>query len=263
MNIQLNGKNALVCGSSQGIGRAIAIELSRQGANVTLLARNAARLADVWAALDHSQGQHHSMLVADLSEPESVHRQVSAHSLTHNMPYHILINNSGGPSAGNITDADSEQFLAAFQIHLIANQRLAQTVLPGMKSEGYGRIINITSTSVKEPLAQLGVSNTTRWAVAGWAKTWANEVAQFGITVNTILPGYTETDRLESLITRQAAIQKIDTDQVRQQMLSVVPAKRFGKPEEIAALAAFLASPAAAYINGTAIPVDGGRTKSL
>jgi 3-oxoacyl-[acyl-carrier protein] reductase len=263
MDLNLRHKNALVCGSSQGIGKAVAIELALLGANVTLFARNAAQLQAVLATLDTTQGQQHDYLVADFALPEMVQTTVAQYIATHNKPIHILVNNTGGPATGSITSADSHAFISAYQQHVIVNQLLAQTLLAGMQAAQFGRIINIISTSVKEPIANLGVSNTTRAAVANWAKTWAGEVGQWGITVNNVLPGFTATARLDNIIAHYANKQQCSQAEAANGMLQYVPAKRFADPAEIAAAVAFLASPAAAYINGINLPVDGGRTKSL
>ncbi|OLY92877.1 3-oxoacyl-[acyl-carrier protein] reductase [Cnuella takakiae] len=261
MHLSLTGKTALVCGSTQGIGLATAQELALLGANCILLARNEAALQSAMASLDASQGQQHQYALADFSQPEAV---VSAiQPFISNGLIHILVNNTGGPAAGAIVDAEATAFEQAFRQHILVNQLLTQAVLPGMKQEGFGRIINIVSTSVKIPLPNLGVSNTIRAAVAGWAKTMANELGQFGITVNNVLPGFTDTARLQSLIAHTAKMQGRSEAEVRKGMQDSVPAQRFGEASEIAAVAAFLASPAAAYVNGTSIPVDGGRTGSI
>jgi 3-oxoacyl-[acyl-carrier protein] reductase len=261
MNLQLTGKHALVCGASAGIGRATAIELALLGAHVTLLARTASRLRDCIELLDTSQGQQHTILIADHSDLDGLTNAVAGH-LAHT-PVDILVNNSGGPAAGPIVQAEESAFLAAISSHLLANHRLVQAVLPGMKAAGWGRIINIISTSVKEPLAGLGVSNTTRGAVASWAKTLAGELGGFGITVNNVLPGFTQTERLDDIIERQMAAQQKTRVEVERQLMTYVPAQRFAEPHEVAAAIAFLATPAAAYINGVNLPVDGGRTRSL
>ena len=248
-------------GASAGIGKATAIELALLGANVTLVARTESSLQAVLAELDTSKGQQHQYLVADYTRRDDLLQKVNA--LLDQHPVHILVNNTGGPPGGPLTAATPEALLDAYYNHLICNQLLAQAVLPGMKAAGFGRIVNVISTSVKEPLDNLGVSNTTRWAVAGWAKTWANEVGPFGITVNNVLPGYTGTGRLTEIVEKRAAAQGVDTATIEQQFKSHVPLRRFAEPVEIAAAVAFLASPAAAYINGVNLPVDGGRTKSL
>lgn len=261
MLLSLKNKNALVGGASAGIGLAAAHELALLGANVFLLARSDAKLIKAMHTLDTSQGQRHDYVVADYSDGLTLEARAKALVEQHNI--HILVNNTGGPPAGPITEAMTKHFSHSYHNHLICNQILAQAVLPGMKAEGYGRIINIISTSVKEPLDNLGVSNTTRWAVAGWAKTWANEVGVFGITVNNVLPGYTRTSRLEDIIEKKVTATQSDRESVENQFKSHVPLRRFAEPEEVAAAVAFLASPAAAYINGINLPVDGGRTRSL
>lgn len=261
MNLSLEGKNAIVCGSSQGIGYAIAEELALMGANCILLARNEENLKLAVGELDISIRQLHSYHAIDVNDHTALKALVT--KITSETPIHILINNSGGPAAGSIVDATEEQFLQAFHQHLLTNHLLTKAVMDGMKSEGYGRVINIISTSVKVPLKNLGVSNTTRGAVASWAKTMSNELAQFGITVNNVLPGATRTQRLENILNNTASKKGLPLDAVEEEMLQEIPAKRFGEAHEIAALAAFLASPAAAYVNGTSIPVDGGRTGSI
>ncbi len=261
MNLNLKGKNALVCGSSKGIGKACAIALSNLGANVILLARNADLLMDAIKELNLSDGQHHSFIVADTSNAEGLSKKIK--SLVASRSIHILVNNTGGPIGGAILSATPEDFIAAYQNHLITNHILAGIVVPGMKKAGYGRIINIISTSVKIPLKGLGVSNTTRGAVASWAKTLSNELASFGITVNNVLPGATATDRLTDIIESKANKTQKSKEQISEEMKEEIPMGRFGLPEEIASAVAFLASPAAAYITGVSIPVDGGRTGSL
>jgi len=261
MNLSLEGKTALVCGGSQGIGYAIAEELALMGASCILLARSEETLKIAASQLDTSLRQVHRYYSADFNDSASVRELIQR--ITSETNIHILINNSGGPAAGPIIEAAEEQFLQAFSQHLIINHILSKAVIPGMRKDGYGRIINIISTSVKIPLKNLGVSNTIRGAVASWAKTMANELGQFGITVNNVLPGATRTKRLETLIENTAKKGNVLVDIVEKNMMEEVPLKRFAEPSEIAAAAAFLASPAAAYINGTSIPVDGGRTGSI
>ncbi|MCW3468007.1 SDR family oxidoreductase [Chitinophaga nivalis] len=258
MDLSLKGKTALVCGSSQGIGLAIAIELALLGADCILLARNADRLKAAVAQLSTATGQQHRFEVADFSDAARVGE--IATQIAASTPVHILINNTGGPAAGPILEASTAAFTAAFSQHLLCNQLLAQALIPGMIQTGYGRIINILSTSVKAPLKNLGVSNTTRWAVAAWSKTLATELAPHGITVNNVLPGSTATARLESLFNSSAAARNVSPAEVEKEWLQDIPMKRFGEAREIAALAAFLASPAAAYITGTSTAVDGGKT---
>ncbi|HEX2607415.1 MAG TPA: SDR family oxidoreductase [Flavisolibacter sp.] len=261
MNLSLEGKTALVCGSSQGIGLAVAEELALMGANCILLARNEDNLKKAVHQLDSSLRQSHCYYSIDFSDREATRRLIK--DLTATQTIHILVNNSGGPKAGAILEAEEDQFLRAFEQHLLVDHILVTHVMEGMKKEGYGRIINIISTSVKIPLPNLGVSNTIRGAVASWAKTLSYELAPFGITVNNVLPGFTETERLQSLIQHNAQVKKRSAEQEAEMMRHDVPAKRFGTASEIAAMAAFLATPAAAYVNGTSIPVDGGRTGSI
>ncbi len=261
MNLNLKSKNALVGGGSKGIGRAAAIELALLGANVTLMARHEQQLQAALAMLDVSQGQTHGYLVADFSDSKDLEGKVAGLLATKNI--HILVNNTGGPPGGNIIAAKAEAFWQAFHNHLICNHLLAQAVLPGMKSDGYGRIVNIISTSVKIPIEGLGVSNTIRGAVANWAKTMANEAGVFGITVNNVLPGATMTGRLEEIAAAKAEKSGGTSAEVFEHWVEEIPLRRIGLPEEVGAAVAFLASPAAAYISGINLPVDGGRTRSL
>jgi 3-oxoacyl-[acyl-carrier protein] reductase len=262
MNLQLKDKTAVVCGSTQGIGKATAIELSALGATVVLVARNAERLKETLSVLDASQGQAHSYIVADFSSPFELEKTINRWILD-NKKVHILVNNTGGPKGGPIKNATTPEFLTAFNQHLICNHILVQALYPLMKEEGYGRIINVISTSVKQPLANLGVSNTIRGAVASWSKTLANELGQYNITVNNVLPGATNTDRLQTLAKIKSDQSSASVDSVFAEMAAESPMKRIAEPAEIAAAIAFLASPAASYINGINVPVDGGRTKSL
>jgi 3-oxoacyl-[acyl-carrier protein] reductase len=261
MNLSLTNKNALVCGSTQGIGKAIAIELALLGANVTLVARDESKLKTVSAELNSSKGQKHNYLVADFTKPDELKKKVEEH--TNKNSIHILINNTGGPAGGPILDAKTEEFTQAFSNHLVCNHILVQAVVGGMKKEKYGRIINIISTSVKQPIKGLGVSNTIRAAVANWSKTLAGELAPFGITVNNILPGTTNTARLTTLMEARAKKSGTSFEKEREEWMKEIPLGRFADASEIASAAAFLASPAASYINGINLPVDGGRTGCL
>ena len=256
MNLNLNNKNALVCGSTQGIGKATAIALAEEGVNVTLLARNEDKLKAVLN--DLPQHRNHRYLVADFSNPEELKTILKVHN-----NFHILVNNTGGPPAGTILNAEIEEFEIAFTQHLKCNHILAKALIPFMKTQCYGRIINVISTSVKQPIEGLGVSNTVRGAVANWSKTLATEVGPHGITVNNVLPGATATERLTQILHNVA--KKIDGtyEQAETMMKNVTPAKRFAQPKEIADAITFLASDCAGYINGINLPVDGGRTKSL
>lgn len=261
MNLSLEGKNAIICGSSQGIGYAVAEELALMGANCILLARNEENLKIAVSQLDTSLRQVHRYHAIDFNDESALKKLIQ--TIIEEQPIHVLVNNSGGPAAGPIMEATEEQFLNAFHQHLITNHILTRAVMEGMKNEAYGRIINIISTSVKIPLPNLGVSNTIRGAVASWAKTMSNELGRYGITVNNVLPGLTRTARLDSLIATTAKKEAISPKIVEEKMMAEVPAKRFGEAAEIAAVIAFLASPAAAYVNGTSIRVDGGRTGSI
>lgn len=257
----LTGRVAIIAGSSQGIGFAAAKTLSGLGAECILLARNEASLQKAVSMLDTQKGQQHTYIVADFNNPDMVSEKVR--EALRNRQVHILVNNTGGPPAGPILDAPVEAFLAAFQQHLLCNHLLVQAVIPGMKDAGYGRVINIISTSVKIPLKNLGVSNTIRGAVASWAKTLANELGMHGITVNNVLPGATSTARLEAIITGKVEKMNMSREEAIHEMTSEIPARRFGTPEEVASVIAFLATPAASYVNGVSIPVDGGRTGSI
>ncbi len=262
MDLRLDGKRALVCGASRGIGRATAYELALQGASVVLLARDQSALDEVVASLPTTGEQNHTALAIDMyNEALLVH---SVKNLVDNVgAIHIVVNNTSGPPAGRLVDSDVESLTKAFQNHILVSHHLMLLLTPRMKQEGYGRVINIVSTSVKQPIEGLGVSNTIRGAMASWSKTLATELGPYGITVNNVLPGATETERLTSIITGKATKTGQTTDDVRNDMLREIPAGRFASPSEIANAVAFLASPAASYINGTSILVDGGRTRAL
>lgn len=259
MNLDLSGKNALVCGSTQGIGRAAAIELAELGATVILMARNESKLVGTLPLLSNRAGQKHAYVIADFNFPDHVKNAVDVIA----RPVHILINNTGGPPPGQAIDAEPNAFVQAFSNHLLCNHILVQNLVDGMKKEKYGRIINVISTSVKIPIRGLGVSNTIRGAVASWSKTLSLELGPFGITVNNVLPGTTMTGRLKTIIETNAGKSGKTEEEIQQNMIKEIPAGRISEPEEVASLIAFLASPAASYINGTSIPVDGGRTGSI
>ena len=260
MNLRLDGKTALVCGASQGIGRACAQTLAEHGARLILLSRTKDKLEAVRAQLPSST--HHSILAVDVHNL-SMLEQVVTTTLQELGPISILICNSGGPASRPLLEADAGSFLKAFTEHVLANQRLVQLLTPGMRELKFGRIINIISTSVKTPLPNLGVSNTIRGAVANWAKTLSLELAAWGITVNNVLPGYTQTPRLQTLMELAAQRTKSAFSDIKKDWETKIPVGRFAEPEEISAAVAFLASPAASYINGINLPVDGGRTPSL
>ena len=257
--MNLSGKTALVCGASKGIGAATCQALADQGARVVLLARSLEGVQEVQAKLS---GEGHLCQSLDLNK--SVELQAKAQQILEEVgSVDILVCNSGGPKGGPLIAAQPEEFVQAFQQHVVANQILAQAFVPGMKEKSYGRIINIISTSVKVPIANLGVSNTIRGAVASWAKTLANELGASGITVNNVLPGFTATERLSTL--KEGAAKRLSKtlEEVDEMWINSVPARRFAQPEETAQAIAFLASPAASYINGVNLPVDGGRTGCL
>ncbi len=257
MDLQLEGRHALVCGGSKGIGGAIAKSLSNEGARLTIVARNAEELAN---HLGELSGQGHQYLAVDMSQPEDIQRLLG---YLKKDPMEIVVNNTGGPPPGPIVEAGLEEFQKALEMHLFVSHQIMQTVLPHMKQQNYGRFINVISTSVKIPIHGLGVSNTTRGAMASWAKTLSNEVAAYGITVNNILPGAVSTTRLDAIIENGAKKKGVTKEESAQSMMNTIPAGRFGRPEELGDLAAFLASSRAAYITGVSIPVDGGRTGSL
>lgn len=260
IEINLKGKHAIVCGSTQGIGKQVAMTLSSLGASITLIARNEEKLKQVLKEL--TPNAKNDYIVADFSKPLELEKKIQ--HWAEKKKAHILVNNTGGPTGGPIRNAKAMEFIDAFNQHLICNHVLVQTLYPIMREEGYGRIINIVSTSVKQPLNGLGVSNTIRGAVANWSKTLANELGQFNITVNNILPGPTNTSRIQSIAESETAKSSgLDYQEIVDSMAASVPMKRIAEPQEIANAVAFLATPAASYINGINLPVDGGRTKSL
>lgn len=261
MNLDLLNKTALVCGSTQGLGYASAAELALLGCTVVLMARNEEKLKEAVKTLDQSKGQQHLYLVADFTDTKTVKTIID--NFVKNNTVHILVNNTGGPPGGDALTAAAEEFLMAFNNHLINNHQLVQAVVPGMIAAGFGRIINIISTSVKNPIAGLGVSNTIRAAVANWAKTLATELGPFGITVNNVLPGFTKTVRADYVIASKAKSTNSTEAEVMAKLVAEIPAGRIGEPEEFGAAVAFLSSPAAAYINGINLPVDGGRLGCL
>jgi 3-oxoacyl-[acyl-carrier protein] reductase len=264
MNINLKGKRALVCGASQGIGEAIAYELASLGAEIILLARSQDKLEKIRAQLPEGKGLtglNHQILTLDLRDRSKLAEELKL--LQKNGPIEILVNNSGGPKAGSLLEANEKDFLEGFENHILAASLIVNHLLPGMREQKYGRIINIISTSVKVPIANLGVSNTIRAAMANWAKTLATEVAPFGVTVNNVLPGYTATPRLDALAKAAADRQGKTEEDIKNMWRASTPLGRFAAPAEIAAAVAFLASPAAAFITGINLPVDGGRTPCL
>ncbi len=260
-HFSLAGRTALVGGATQGIGKAIALEFAKLGASVVAMGRNPDGLAKTLEALDtlpRSGSQHHATLEADLDDWKGLEAKVHGF-LASRGPIEILVHNGGGPAAGLAIEASPEHFLRGFEHHLLCGQILVQALAPSMRERGYGRIVNIISTSVVTPIRGLGVSNTIRGAVANWARTLAVELAPHSITVNSILPGFTRTARLEALFKGRASRAGASVAEIEDDAMRGVPMKRFAEPEEIARVAAFLASPAASYLTGVNLPVDGGR----
>ena len=262
LTTSLKNFNALICGSTSGIGKATAQELAKHGASITLFSRNEKKLKSTLSSLSIIEDQKHQYLIGDFDEYSNIKNIVTKHISSKNN-YHILVNNSGGPKGGDIINATTSEFINCFNRHLICNHILTQALLSGMKNNKYGRIINVISTSVKQPIQGLGVSNTIRGAVASWSKTLSFEIAKYGITVNNILPGFTQTDRLNSLIKSKSIHNDVHTDIISSKMKNQIPTGRFGTPQEIAKAIVFLASPSAAYINGVNLAVDGGRLSCI
>ena len=262
MDLNLKGKSALVCGSTQGLGLASAIEIALLGATVILMARDEEKLKSVVGLLDVSAGQKHSYIVADFSNHQTVKMAIDNY-LSGNHSIQILVNNTGGPAGGTAMNANIDEFMQAFNNHLICNHILVQAIVPGMKTSNFGRIINIISTSVKQPIQGLGVSNTIRAAVANWSKTLAAELGHYGITVNNVLPGFTQTGRADYIIKKKASSTGHTEQEIMDDLVKEIPAGRIGQPNELGAAVAFLCSPAASYINGINLPVDGGRMGCL
>ncbi len=261
--MDLINKRAVVCGSTQGIGKSTAIKLAEMGASIVLISRNIEKLNRVLNELPLvDQNQNHEVLIADFSNPKSL-KETLDNYLQKEKTVHILVNNTGGPPGGPIKDADTEEFINAFNQHLICNHILVQSFYPSMIKANYGRVINVISTSVKQPIEGLGVSNTIRGAVANWSKTLASELGSYGITVNNVLPGATATERLTDILHNVSKKINGTYEEAENMMKNVTPAKRFAQPEEIAEAISFLASSSGSYINGINLPVDGGRTKSL
>lgn len=261
LELSLKGRTALVCGSTQGIGKATALAMADCGADIVLMARNESALKQVRDEVGRS-GVSCSFLVADFSDSRSVGDTITDFIAAGNS-IDILVNNTGGPPAGPIVDASVEDFLAAFHAHLLANHLLATAVIPDMKKQRFGRIINVVSTSVYEPIKGIGVSNTTRGAVASWAKTMSKELGPYGITVNNVLPGATQTGRIDAIIESRAGKTGRSQDEVRADLTAAIPLGRFADSSETAAAITFLASDLAAYITGVSLPVDGGRMASI
>ena len=262
MDLGLNGKIALVAAASKGLGRAVAEELAAEGASLVLCARGNDELQATCAAIEKAHGVPVLGIAANVAEPADVARVVQA-ALARFGRVDVLVTNAGGPPAGTFDALSSEIWQAATHLLLTSVVELTRAVLPGMRERGWGRILNITSISVKQPVANLMLSNSLRAAVTGMARTLATEVAPFGITVNNILPGYTRTERVVSLAEAAAVREGISAADATARWEAEIPMRRLGEPREFAALAAFLCSERASYITGTSVPVDGGWIRSL
>lgn len=261
MELGLGGRVALVAASSRGLGRAVAEELAREGARLVLCARGAEALHETAAAI-RSAGTEVEAVVADVSRPSDVVRVVSAGVRTFGR-IDILVTNGGGPPAGPFESQSAEAWHEAVRQNLDSVVELVRAVLPGMKERRWGRIINVTSIAVKQPVDNLILSNSVRAAVTGFARTLANEVASFGITVNNVMPGYTRTQRVDELAARTAALRGASPESQMAVWEEQIPMGRLGRPAEFAAMVAFLASERASYTTGASIPVDGGWIRSL
>ncbi|QBA21775.1 SDR family oxidoreductase [Chryseobacterium indologenes] len=257
MNIQLFSKNALVGGATQGIGAGIAIELAKCGANVTVMARNEAKLKDFVSSLPViNTDQNHGYLVADFSDFESYKKIIAEFFTNHSVD--ILVNNTNGPEPGLALDKSAEDYQKAFDLLFKTVCETTLLALPHMIQQQKGRIINVSSLSVKEPIGNLALSNSIRSAVIAWAKTLSNEIAQHNITVNNVLTGYFDTERIQKLVAHEAQQSGNSEEEIKKARENKIPMKRFGKPEEYGHLVAFLASEYSNYLTGTSIPLDGG-----
>lgn len=261
IDMSLQGKHALVCGASAGIGRAGALALASLGAEVTALARSEDRLQALIPELLDAGASAARYLAADLERRDELAASLEGLLADHG-PVHVLVNNTGGPPSGPILEAGEDDFLVAIGRHLLASHLLVKALLPGMVDAGYGRIVNVISLSVREPIVGLGVSNTVRGAMASWSKTLAKELPDC-VTINNVLPGYTDTGRLRSLQAQMAERNGVTMDAVAEGWIANTPARRLGRPDELGAAIAFLATPAAAYIRGVNLPVDGGRLNGM
>lgn len=261
MDLDLKGRHALVCGASQGIGQAAAVALAELGCTITILARNPAKLQSLRPILMQAGATETHLLVADLDDRADLERKIAAH-LEKAGPIHILINNTGGPPSGPLLAAKDDDFLKPYGRHLLASHLLTKLLVPGMKEAGYGRIVNVLSSSVREPIPGLGVSNTIRATMASWAKTLSRELPP-GVTINSILPGYVETERLAELSTEMGLRSGRGAQAIKEDWVKNTPEGRLGKPSELGAAIAFLCSPAASFIRGIVMPVDGGRLMSI
>lgn len=257
MNVSLEGLRAIVCGASQGMGKAIATQFAKSGASVFLIARNEENLKETVASLPQNSTQRHTYACVDITHLSQLETIIETANNEYG-GFHIVVNNTGGPPPGLLFQSKNDELESAFKQHVLAAQTILKVVLTKMIELKYGRIINIISVGLKQPIENLGVSNTIRGAMGSWSKTLSKELAAYGITVNNILPGYIKTERLKYLIQRNSLAKNITYEEEERNFLEKVPVKRLGIPEEIGYLATFIASPLANYLNGTSIPLDGG-----
>ena len=258
MDLQLEGKSALVCGASQGLGLAIGEALAAEGCIVGLLARNEAKLEENVASFAR-RGWKAVALAADIGQWDSVAKALESMP----SPPQILVNNTGGPPLSDVTSVDPDLWRRQFEAMVLNQMRLTEALLPAMREGKFGRVLSIASTSVVEPIAGLAISNALRAALANWMKTLASAVARDGVTVNTLLPGSFVTERTQRINRAEAAERGIGVEAVLRESSASIPAGRYGEPAEFAAMAAFLASPRASYITGQMIRIDGGATRSV
>ena len=261
MNIDLTNKNALIGGSSKGIGLAIAQRLASSGANVTLMARNESALRKAVSELDQSKGQNHQFLIVNFSDYKGFSKQIDEYFKKNNID--ILVNNTQGPLPGKATEKEINDYQTAFDLLFKCAIHTTSLAIRNMKNQSWGRVINVSSISVKEPLNNLVLSNSLRAAIVTWAKSLSIDMAEFNITINNILTGFFDTERLNQLSAAKAKLQRKTTSEINNEIKSIIPMKRFGKVEEYANLVCFLASEQSAYITGTNIPIDGGVLKSF
>lgn len=262
MELGLSGKIAIVCGASQGLGYAAAKELSQEGCIVLICSRDKNRIESAAKKIEQASGKPIYPFVVDLRNAEQI-RRFANYAIEQFRTIHILVNNTGGPPSGFFMDFTDSDWQAAFQNTLMSAVTLTRHILPVMQQNRWGRIINLQSIVVKQPIDDLILSNSIRMAVVGWAKTLANQYAQYNITINTIATGYTLTERLSNLVNAIAQKENSSPEQVLSRITAKIPARRLASPEEIAALVAFLGSERAAYITGATIPVDGGVVQSM
>ena len=263
MDLQLTGKRALICGGSSGLGRAVASALVAEGAHVALLSRSAAKLEAAAAEMNAAGPGRAVWVIADLADHDALLNAVDAAEEELGGPIEILLNNTGGPAPWGVQGLDPDLWRTQFEAMVLSVFRLTDRVLPAMKAAGWGRILNVASTSVVEPIANLGVSTALRSSVAGWAKTLAVEVAGDGVTVNTLLPGRIDTPRIGQIDAANAARSGVAPEEARAASERTIPVGRIGRPEEFGVVAAFLASPRASYVTGSLVRIDGGAVRAI